>query len=186
MSGPGANAGSWLAANAGAVRDQTPGGDCPEQKAAWRMMANCVIVAGRGQAMLRSLKRLLEPEFEVAAMPDNVLSMLDALGAIRPALLVVDTSGSEFGGVELARRLTERHPGVGIVLIGDQPDTESLRQALEGGVRGFVLKDCAVRDLGPAARAALAGRHFVSPEVKGVDDRASAEGEGRGADGGWS
>ena len=33
--------------------------------------------------MLRTLKRLLEPEFEVVARPDNVLSLMEALKAHR-------------------------------------------------------------------------------------------------------
>src|SRR3954464_10217621 len=78
-----------------------------------------VVVAARRPPMLLSLKRLLEPEFEVAAMADNVLSLLDALKEIAPDLLVPQTGSAECGADLLAGRRRERPPCLRILLVGD-------------------------------------------------------------------
>ena len=48
------------------------------------MKPSCVLLADRHQAILRSLKALLEPDFEVVAMADNVLSLVDSVEALKP------------------------------------------------------------------------------------------------------
>ena len=103
--------------------------------------------------MLLSLKRLLEPEFEVAAMADNVLSMLDALGQIHPELLVLDTGSVEFGAGYLALHLHQRHPDLCILLVGhhegDAEPAFPIRCA-------FVSRESACDSLVPTALALLA------------------------------
>ena len=125
----------------------------PEAKGA-PMGTQSVVVAGRRPAMLRSLKRVIEPEFEVAAMADNVLSMLDALEEIDPDLLVLDTGSAEFGTGDLARRLHERHPQLRILLVGDADDGPPCSARCPRV--GYVSKSAADSALIPAARALLA------------------------------
>ena len=43
------------------------------------MKPTCILATDSHQSLLRSLKRVLEPEYEVTAMTDNVVSMIDAI-----------------------------------------------------------------------------------------------------------
>lgn len=119
------------------------------------MTSRSVVVAGRRPPMLRSLKRLLEPRFEVAAMTDNVLSMLDALKEISPDLLVLDTASQEFGAPDLPVRLRQRYPGLRIVLVGDDPEPPPPSATADVDLT-YVSKDSAGDALIPAADALLA------------------------------
>src|SRR5262245_43042974 len=83
------------------------------------MGTRSVVVAGRRPPMVRRLKRVLEREFEVAGMADNILSMLDVVKETDPALLVIGVGSAEFGACYLARRLRQRHPDLYINLVGD-------------------------------------------------------------------
>jgi hypothetical protein len=115
------------------------------------MRTRTVVLAGRKAPMLLSLKRLLEPSFEVAAMTDNVLSLRDALDQIAPDLLVLDCDSAEFGAPDLAHRLRLRHPSLPILRVGNDPSYES------GEPRtGFVSKTSADQELVPAAGLLLA------------------------------
>jgi len=127
------------------------------------MGTRCVVVAGRRPPMLLSLKRLLEPEFEVAAMADNVLSLLDAIKEIEPDLLVLDTGSVEFGAVDLARRLRLRHPGLPILLVGDE--SAPMPEDAPAPRMVYVAKLSADSDLVPAARALLAQSSSPSADV---------------------
>jgi DNA-binding NarL/FixJ family response regulator len=112
-----------------------------------------VILAGRRPTMLLSLKRLVETEFEVAAMADNILSMLDALREIVPDMLVLDTGSVEFGGGSLPLHLHQRHPELCILLVGDEG---SGPQAPHPAGCAYVSKQSAVESLVPTARELLA------------------------------
>jgi DNA-binding NarL/FixJ family response regulator len=117
--------------------------------------------------MLRSLKRLLEPEFEVAGMADNILSMLDALREIDPDMLVIDIGSAEFGAGDLARRLHDRHPCLCILLVGDDSGEPP---AIAGVPRmAHVLKSCAQDVLIPTARALVAGAAPPGTSLAGPD-----------------
>ena len=59
--------------------------------------------------MLRSLKQLLETEYEVVAMADNVISLLDALN-LQPTPLVVLSASMALGGTHsFPRHMIRRH-----------------------------------------------------------------------------
>jgi DNA-binding NarL/FixJ family response regulator len=117
--------------------------------------AHVVLVAGRRAAMLLGLKRLLEPAFEVVGMPDNVLSLLDALRDFSPALLVMDTGSPEFGGADLPWRLRTRFPRLRILLVGNDPEPPPAAPAPDPGT-GYIDKEHAAGGLVAAARALLA------------------------------
>jgi DNA-binding NarL/FixJ family response regulator len=118
------------------------------------MGTRLVVVAGRKPPILLSLKRILEPEFEVAAMTDNLLSLLDTLGQIEPDMVVMDTGSAEFGSPDLAGRLHHRHPGLRIILVGldnDDPFADEVPPHT-----AYVSKHSADETLLPAARMLLA------------------------------
>src|SRR5262249_48493253 len=117
------------------------------------MGTRSVVVAGRKAPMLLSLKRILEPEFEVAAMTDNLLSLLDALAQIEPDMLVVAPGSAEFGTPDLAGRLRQRHPELRILLVGI--DSEGPFDAEAPARTAYVSKHSADESLLPAARTLL-------------------------------
>jgi hypothetical protein len=127
--------------------------------------AHVVLVAGRRAAMLLGLKRLLEPAFEVVGMPDNVLSLLDALRDFSPALLVMDTGSPEFGGADLPWRLRTRFPRLRILARRPRPGPRH-RVHRQGARRGrpgrggprAARAGLHVRRLGPVGAAALCHR----------------------------
>jgi DNA-binding NarL/FixJ family response regulator len=119
-----------------------------------RLPARAVVVAGRRPAMLLSLKRVLEPDFEVAAMPDNVLSLLDALRDFAPDLLVMDTGSTEFGAPDLAWRLRRKAPLLRVLLVGD----DAAQGAGQDPCTSYIAKHHAADQLVPAARELLGRR----------------------------
>lgn len=127
------------------------------------MGTRSVVVAGRKAPMLLSLKRLLEPELEVAAMTDNLLSLLDTLDQIEPDLLVVDIGSAEFGSHDLPGRLQQRHPGLRMILVGndDQHHFEDYPP-----LTAYVSKHAASEALLPAARMLLSENGSSRPAQK--------------------
>lgn len=86
----------------------------------------CVIVADRHPSLLSALKRLLEPRFEVIAMVDNIVSLIDALEAQTPDSIVMDISMLEERAWHLARHLSRAYPQIPIVLLTSGTDEYEL------------------------------------------------------------
>jgi two-component system response regulator NreC len=113
--------------------------------------------------VLRSLKKLLEPEFEVVAMADNALSLMDAVGALEPDLVVADLGIGSLDEGKWLRHLKRRYPEVRLVALGEDDDKTVSGEVLRWGVQGYVLKSSSATDLIPAVRAVVRGETYVSP-----------------------
>jgi DNA-binding NarL/FixJ family response regulator len=83
----------------------------------------------------------------------------------RPGLAVVDIGLEDGSGVELARRLAESQPDLGVLIYTGLEDEGLLREAIDSGARGFALKAGPARDLVAAARAVASGGSYVDPHL---------------------
>lgn len=83
----------------------------------------------------------------------------------RPGLAVVDIGLEDGSGVELARRLAESEPDLGVLIYTGLDDEGLLRDAIDSGARGFALKAGPARDLVAAARAVASGGSYVDPHL---------------------
>ena len=71
----------------------------------------------------------------------------------------------ECNGILLARRLAIDAPSLRILILTFYEDRAYARQALQAGVRGYVLKRSAAENLIPAVRSVLAGGLYVDPGI---------------------
>ena len=78
------------------------------------------------------------------------------------ALLDIRYAGGGIDGLEVARRLADSQPAIGIVLITMHDSAEYLRAGIAAGARGFLAKDAA-RDEVLAALAQVAGGGVAFP-----------------------
>jgi DNA-binding NarL/FixJ family response regulator len=118
--------------------------------------------------------RLLEtsPDFEVAAACDDLDSLLAAVEAERPDVVVTDIRmppGDSDEGIQAAERLRETHPEVGVVVLSQYAVPTYALALLEGGSAGraYLLKE-RVRDvdqLTAAIRAVAEGGSVIDPKV---------------------
>jgi DNA-binding NarL/FixJ family response regulator len=118
--------------------------------------------------------RLLEtqPDVEVAAVCDDLDSLLAAVDAERPDVVVTDIRmppDCADEGIQAARRLRETNPEVGVVVLSQYANPDFALALLEGGSarRGYLLKE-RVTDLGQlvaAIRAVAEGGSVIDPTV---------------------
>ena len=83
-------------------------------------------------------------------------------------MAVIDISMPECNGVLLSRRLAEECPSVRVLVLTFYEDQAYVRQVIENGARGYVLKRSAAENLILAIRAVLVGGLYIDP---GVADR---------------
>jgi DNA-binding NarL/FixJ family response regulator len=120
------------------------------------------------------VRRLLEarPEVEVAAACGDLDSLLAAIEAERPGVVVTDIRMPPLSvdeGIQAAVRLRETHPEVGVVVLSQYANPSYLLALLEGGSAGraYLLKE-RVEDLEQLLSAILAvaeGGSVIDPKV---------------------
>src|SRR3954471_5688751 len=101
-----------------------------------------ILIANDHDVVRSGLRAILEEQtgWEVVAEAADGLDAVDKAVATRPDIVVLDYSLPVLNGVEATRQIRARVPGVE-VLIFTMHDTEALiRDVLEAGARGFLLK----------------------------------------------
>jgi DNA-binding NarL/FixJ family response regulator len=134
--------------------------------------------------VLAGLQNLIasDPDFEMVGTATNGLSALKLIVDKQPDIALIDISMPELNGIALARRLAEDAPSVRVMVLTVYEDRAFLKQALDAGVRGYLLKRSAAENLIQAARAVLTGGIYVDPAIVDRVFVNSAPRQGRNGD----
>ena len=133
------------------------------------------LVLAEDQYFVREgIRRLLETqdELEVAAVCDDLDSLLAAVAAERPDVVVTDIRmppGNGDEGIQAALRLRETSPDVGVVVLSQYATPSYVLALLEGGSerRAYLLKErvADIQQLVEAIRTVAEGGSVMDPKV---------------------
>jgi len=110
--------------------------------------------------MLRS-----ETEWEVVAVAANGKEAVEKATKTKPDVVVIDLSMPELNGLTATQEILKAVPRAQVILLTVHHSQQIVREALESGVRGYVLKSDAERDLISAIQAVSAQRPFFTSAV---------------------
>lgn len=128
-----------------------------------------IVLADDHPIVLDGLRNLLraEDDFELVGEASSGISALKIIREKRPDVAVLDISMPELNGIALSRRLAGELPALRLLVLTLHEDRAYLNQALEAGVRGYVLKRSAVENLVQAIRAVMVGGLYIDPAIVG-------------------
>jgi DNA-binding NarL/FixJ family response regulator len=127
------------------------------------------VVADDHPAVLRSVcDVLLGAGVEVVGRATNGEEAAARIEAAQPTIAVVDVRMPRLTGVELAARVSRSSPETKVILYTAFGDRALLTEALDAGVRGFVLKEAPLDDLVRAVDMVAGGAVYVDPVLAGV------------------
>jgi len=133
------------------------------------------IVIADDHAILRSGLRLLidgQADMEVIGEAGDGRSALEMAVESRPDVLLLDITMPGMNGLEVMEAVRRQAPAVGVLVLTMHEDDAYLRQFLNLGARGYILKKAADTELVSAIRAVHRGETFVySAMMSGVLDR---------------
>jgi len=131
-------------------------------------LSNCVLLADRHHALSEGIRGLLESSFSSVFQVSDETSLIEGVGLLRPAVVVVDLSLGADDVLGLIRELRARAPGTKVLLLSVHDEPSILRSAVAAGADGIILKRAIATDLLPAVDAILDGQvfipHFDSPK----------------------
>jgi DNA-binding NarL/FixJ family response regulator len=129
------------------------------------MTVTCVI-ADDHPAVLDALARMLEANgIAVVAQARDGEDAIRAIEKLEPAVAVVDVHMPGISGMAVARKVAAR---TSVILYTGHSDRTLAVEALDAGVRGFVLKEAPLADIARAIETVCAGGIYVDPVVAGA------------------
>ncbi|HEV7893882.1 MAG TPA: response regulator transcription factor [Pyrinomonadaceae bacterium] len=132
-------------------------------------MSTLRIVLADDHVMLRDgLKSLVnaQPDMEVVGEADDGRAALAKAQELRPDVVVMDISMPELNGIQATEQLKGRSQTKVLVLTA-YDEVGYLRQLLQAGASGYVLKRAAAEDLVKAIRVVASGGVYLDPTLAG-------------------
>ena len=108
------------------------------------------------------------PDIRVIGEGDSGARVLDLVTAHKPDIVLMDLAMPGMSGLEAARQLSERRSPSKVIALSSHTEAKWIRQALQAGVRGYVLKTETADNLGLAISTVHRGRPWFSAPVEEV------------------
>jgi two-component system, NarL family, nitrate/nitrite response regulator NarL len=102
--------------------------------------------------------------FDIAGLGSTMNESLIIADSQRPDIMILDVS-IPGGGIEAARKITENHSDIKLVMLTVSERYDHVKEALKIGVRGYILKGASGPDLRDCLQAVVAGKRYVTTEL---------------------
>jgi DNA-binding NarL/FixJ family response regulator len=116
----------------------------------------------------RGFRRILEdePDITVAGEAGDGVQAIKLADELRPKVIVMDCAMPGMNGLEATRQILAKHPQSLVLMLSMHPEETLVRQALEAGARGYVLKNAVDLELGAAIRRVANGETVLDSQLK--------------------
>jgi DNA-binding NarL/FixJ family response regulator len=125
-----------------------------------------IVLADDHILVRQGLKSLLEREgIQVVAEASDGQEALCHVESLQPDIAVMDISMPTLNGLNATKEMNRSSPRTKIILLTQHDEGQYIREALEAGVKGYVLKNQVASDLLLAIRQVSRGQVYLSPGV---------------------
>jgi DNA-binding NarL/FixJ family response regulator len=115
----------------------------------------------------RGFRRMLEdePDLTVVGEASDGQEAIELARLLKPRVVVMDCALPEINGLQATRRILEFAPQTLILMLSMHTEDTWVRQALEAGARGYVLKNALDLELGSAIRRMVNGETVLDGQL---------------------
>ena len=126
-----------------------------------------VVLADDRMGVREALRMLIEEQadLEVVGEAEDGREAVKLALERSPDIVLMDVSMPVMDGIEATRRIAADVPGIKVLGLSMHAEGKLVREMLQAGASGYVLKDRADKELAEAIRAVVAGRTYLSPEI---------------------
>jgi DNA-binding NarL/FixJ family response regulator len=123
-----------------------------------------ILIADDHPVVRRGLKSLLGEHsgWVVVAEAADGKEAVDLANQLAPDVAVLDVTMPRMHGLEACRQIRQRLPDCEVLMVTQHDSPQMVREALQCGAKGYVVKSNAPRDLLAAVEAVSQHRNFVA------------------------
>jgi DNA-binding NarL/FixJ family response regulator len=126
-----------------------------------------VLLADDHALVRRGFRRLLEDDSSIAVVGEasHGEEAVRLATDLTPRVVVMDAAMPGMSGLAATRSILATVPGVAILMLSMHSEETLVRQALDAGARGYILKNALDLDLASAVKRVAAGEMVLDPAV---------------------
>src|SRR5579863_1359994 len=135
-----------------------------------------ILLADDHALVRRGFRRMLEDEGDLRVVGEaaNGAEAVQLARKFRPRVVVMDMAMPGTDGLQATREILRNEPETAILMLSMYAEENYIRNALDAGARGYILKNALDVDLAAAIRDVAAGkrvlgRGLIAPEVEPED-----------------
>ena len=138
-----------------------------------------VLLADDHGLVRRGFRRILEDDegMKVVGEAANGVEAIRMAHELKPKVVVMDLSMPELDGVQATKEIVKHLPGTEVLILSMHADDNYVRNALDAGAKGYLLKSSIDVDLVGAIRSVAEGKRFMGNGLRyaarGQDDELS-------------
>ena len=106
-----------------------------------------------------------DSEFEVVGQVSNGQEALDFLAGQLVDVVMMDINMPVMDGVTSTKEVTKRWPEVKVLALTMMSDNQHIKQMMNAGALGYILKNCTEEEVKEALRTVATGETYYSEEV---------------------
>jgi DNA-binding NarL/FixJ family response regulator len=108
-----------------------------------------ILVADDHNLVRRGVKALLEerPEWRICGEAATGREVIDKAARLKPDIIILDISLPDLNGLEAARRIRKESPSTEVLILSMHYSDQLIREIVDAGIRGFIVKSDSERDL---------------------------------------
>lgn len=115
----------------------------------------------------RGFRRILEDECDIVVQGEasDGEEAVKLAKELRPKVIVMDCALPGMNGLDATRRILEHNAATAVLMLSMHSEDTWVRQALEAGARGYMLKNAVDLELVTAIRRVAAGEQVLDPQI---------------------
>jgi DNA-binding NarL/FixJ family response regulator len=116
----------------------------------------------------RGFRRMLEDESDIQVVGEasSGSEAVDLARKLKPQVILMDCALQGESGITATRSIVAMLPDIAVLMLSMHSEETLVRQSLEAGARGYILKNASDLDLAAAIRRVLDGNVVLDPQVK--------------------
>ncbi len=126
-----------------------------------------ILIADDHPVFRRGLRMIIEADsaLQIVAEAEDGAEAVSRLREFEPDVAILDVDMPKMGGFEVVREMQKSNLASEVIFLTMYKDEGLFNQAIDLGVKGYILKDSAISDIVAAIKSAARSENFISPPL---------------------
>jgi DNA-binding NarL/FixJ family response regulator len=129
-----------------------------------------IIIADDHPIFRSGLKQIIEEDegIDIIGFAENGRKALDKIDELNPEIALLDIDMPKMTGLQVLKELKKSKSSTKVIFLTVFSSEDIFDEAMELGVSGFVLKDCAVNDIVECIYKVADDNYYISPSISNL------------------